>query len=71
MYVSLSLSIYIYMYHTMIDVYIAALLPTKPSSNDDSGFRHCFVTEASLPITQSAPPVTHDITRLCWIDVTL
>ena len=27
--------------------------------------------EASLPLNQSAPAVTHDTTRLCWIDVTL
>ena len=27
--------------------------------------------EALLPLTQSAPAITHDTTRLCWIDVTL
>ena len=26
----------------MTDVYTVALLPTKPSSDDDSGFRHVF-----------------------------
>ena len=61
----------IYRYHTMTDVYTAALLPTKPSSDDDSGFRHGFRAEASLPLTQIAPAVTHNTTRLCWIDVTL
>ena len=39
----------------MTDVYTAALLPTKPSSEYDSGFNHGFGTEASLPLTQSAP----------------
>ena len=33
---------HIYMNHTMTDVYTAALLPTKPSSDDVSGFRHGF-----------------------------
>ena len=63
--------IYIYRYHTMIDVYTVALLPTKPSSDDDSGFRYGFGAEPSLPQTLSAPVVTHDAIRLCWIDVTL
>ena len=31
------------------------LLPTKPSSDDDSGLRHGFGTEASIPLAQSAP----------------
>ena len=53
------------MYHTITDVYTTALLKTKPSSDDDSGFRHGFGAEASLPITQSAPTVSHDTTRLC------
>ena len=55
----------------MNDVCTAALLPTKPSSDDDSGFRHGFGAEASLPLAQSAPAVTHDTTRFCWIVVTL
>ena len=55
----------------MSDIYTAALFPTKPSSDDDSGFRHGFEAEASLLLIQSAPAVTHDTTRLCWIDVTL
>ena len=54
----------------MTDAYTVALLPTKPSSDDDSGFRHGVGAEVSLPLTNSAPPVTHDTTRLCWIDVT-
>ena len=47
----------------------AVLLPTKSSSDDDSGFRHGFGAEASLPLTQSAPAVSHDTTRLCWFDL--
>ena len=41
----------------MTDVCTAALFPTKPSSDDDSGFRHGFGIEASLPLTQSAPEI--------------
>ena len=64
--------LYIYIYiGIMTDVYTVASLPTKPSSDDDSGFRHVFVAEASLPLTQRAPAVTHNTIRLCWIDVTL
>ena len=58
-------------YHTVTDVYTTALLPTKPSSDDDSGFRHGFGAEASLPLTQSAQAESHDTTRLCQIVVTL
>ena len=54
----------------MTDVYTAALLLTKPSSDDDSGLGHCFGAEGSLPLNQSAPAVTHDTTRLCCIDLT-
>ena len=53
------------MYHTITDVCITALLPTKVSSDDDSGFRHGFRAEASLQLAQSAPAVSHDTTRLC------
>ena len=52
-------------YHTITDVYTTALLLTKPSSDDDSEFRHGFGAEASLPLTQNAPAVSHDTTRLC------
>ena len=55
----------------MTDVYTAALIPTKPSSDDDSGFRHGVGSEASLPLTQSIPAVTYNTTRLRWIDVSL
>ena len=55
----------------MTDVYTAALLPTKPSSDDDSGFRQGFRAEVLLSLTQSTPAVTHNTTRLCWMDVTL
>ena len=63
--------IYIYMWvcHSITDVYTTALLLTKPSSDDDSGFRHGFGAEASLPLVQSAPAVSHDTTRLCHIVV--
>ena len=66
--------IYIYIvggYHTITDVYTTALLLTKPSSDDESGFRHGFGAETSLPLTQSAPAVSHDTTRLCQIVVAL
>ena len=63
--------IYIYRYHTIIDVNTTALLLTNPSSDDDSGFRHGFGAEASLPLTQSVPAVSHATTRLCQIVVAL
>ena len=47
------------------------LYNTKFSSDDDSGFRHGFGAEASKPLAQSAPAVSHDTTRLCQIVVTL
>ena len=62
--------IYIYIYrryHTITDVYTTALLLTKPSSDDDSGFRHGFGAEASLPLAQRALAVSHDTTRLSQI----
>ena len=43
----------------MTDVYTAALLLTKPSSDDHSGF------------SMVSSAVTHNTTWLCWIDVTL
>ena len=43
----------------MTDICTAALLSTKPG-DDDSGFRHGFGVEASLPQAQSTPVVTHD-----------
>ena len=58
-------------YHTITDVYTTVLLLTKPSSDDDSGFRHNFGAEASLPLTQSAPAVSHDTTKHCQIFVAL
>ena len=58
-------------YHAITDACTTAWIPTKPSSNDDSGFRHGFGAEASLPLAQSAPAVSHDTTRLCQIVVTL
>ena len=44
----------------MTNVYTAALHPTKPSSDDDSEFRHGFRAKASLPRSQNAPSVTQD-----------
>ena len=52
-------------YHTITDVYTTALLLTKPSSDDDTGFVHGFRAEASLPLAQNAPAVSQDTTRLC------
>ena len=63
--------IHSYRYHTIIDACTTALLPIKPSSDDDSGFRHGFRAEGSLPFAQSAPAVSHDTTSLCQIVVTL
>ena len=60
-----------YRYPTITDVCTTALLPRKPSSDDDSGFKHGFGTEPSLPLAQSASAVSHDTTRLCQIIVTL
>ena len=51
----------------MTDVYTAALLPTKPLSDDDPGVKHGFGAEASLPLTLSAPAVTRDTTRLFFL----
>ena len=63
---------YIYSrYCTNTDVCITALLPRKPSSDDDSGFKHGFGAEASLPLAQSAPAASHDTTTLCQIVVVL
>ena len=45
----------------------AVLLPVKSSSDDDPGFRHGFGAEASLPLTQGAPAVSHNTTRLYWM----
>ena len=68
----MTLYIYIYIYiryHTITDVYTKALILTKPSSDDDSGFRPGFGAEASLPLAQFAPAVSHDTIRLCQIVV--
>ena len=71
-YIYIYIYIYIYSrYHTITDVYTTALILTKPSSDDDSGFRHGFGAEASLPLAQSAPAVSHDTTRVCQILVAL
>ena len=43
-----------YIYHTVTDVCIAALVPTKPSTDDDFGFRHGFRAEALLSSGKNA-----------------
>ena len=73
-YVLVYIYIYIYMYilcryHTTAVCTIALLL-TKPSSDDDFGFRHGLGAEASLPLAQNVSVVSHDTTRLCQIVVT-
>ena len=55
----------------MTDVCKTALLPTKSSSDEGSGFRYGLNAEASLPLAQSTPAVSYNKTRLCWIVVTL
>ena len=62
---------HIHRYHTITDVCKTALLLTKPSSDDDSGFSHGFGNEASLPLAQNAPVVSHDTTRFFQIVITL
>ena len=58
--------IYIYsMHHIITGDCTTALIPTKPSSDDDSGFRHGFGAEALLPLAQSTPAVSHNTTRFC------
>ena len=52
--------------YTMHAVQIAVLLPTKPSFNNDFGFKHGFRAEASLPLTQNAPAGPNNTTKLCW-----
>ena len=65
--------IYIYIYQKKKKLYTktaakeAVLLPVRSSSDDDPGFRHGFGAEASLPLTQSAPAVSHNTTRLYWM----
>ena len=64
--------LYIYSrYYTITDVCTTALLPIKLSLDDDSGFRLGFGAEASLPLAQSTPAISHDTTRLCQIVVIL
>ena len=47
------------------------MLLTKPSSDDNSRFRHGFGAAVSLPLAQSAPAVSHNTTRLSQIVVAL
>ena len=66
-YIHIYVSMYIYRYHTIAVVYTTALLLTKPLSEDYSGFRLSFRAESLSPLTQSAPAISHDTTRLCPI----
>ena len=36
-------------------------------SDDDPGFKQGFGAEVSLPLTQGAPAVSHNTTRLYWM----
>ena len=63
-------SLYICVCHTITDLWTTAFLSTKPSSDNDSGFRHGFGAKASLPLAQSPPAISHDIT-VCQIVITL
>ena len=36
------------------------------SSDNDSGIRHGFRADSSLPLIQSTSAVPHNTTRLCW-----
>ena len=40
---------------------------SSSSSDDDPGFRIDFGAEVSLPLTQGAPAVSHNTTRLYWM----
>ena len=60
-----------FLYHEIIDVRTTAFLLTKRSSVDEYGFRYGFGAEASLPLSQSPPAVSHDTAKLCQIAVTL
>ena len=57
--------IYIYIYQNCRKK--AVLLPVKSSSDDDPGFRHGFAADASSPLTQGAPAVSHNTTGLYWM----
>ena len=60
--------IYIYIYiYTKTAAKEAVLLPVKSSSDNDPGFRHGFGAEASLPLIQGAPAVSHNTTKLNWM----
>ena len=57
----------IYILYTKTTAKEAVLLPVKSSSDDDPRFRHGFGAEASLLLTQGAPAVSHNTTRLYWM----
>ena len=59
--------IYIYMYIYKNCRKKAVLLRIKSSSDDYPGFKYGFGSEASLPLTQGTPVVSHNTTRLYWM----
>ena len=66
--------VYIYIYiHAYIGIIQWSLYSSIASNKAFIRWwlRHGFGAKASWPLTQSAPAVTHNTTRLCWIDVTL
>ena len=48
-------------------IYIYIYKNCHKKADDDPGFRHGFEAEASLPLTQAAPAVSHNTTRLYWM----
>ena len=65
--IEFTIYVYIKKLYTKTAAKEALLLPVKSSSDDDPGFRHGFGAEASLPLTQGAPAVSHNTTRLYWM----
>ena len=57
--------------HTITGVCTIALLPTKPSSDVDSGFRHGYGGRIIITTSQERPAISHYTTRLCQSVVTL
>ena len=55
----------------MIAESTAVFLPTKISSDDDSGLSYYFQTKTPLPLIQSALEVPLVTDKLCWLVLTL
>ena len=67
-------TIYIYIYISFTHAVAnktTTVQPKMSSSNDDSGVRYCFDTYISLTLTQNAPKVSYNKTRLCQFSITL